>query len=57
MKNELAIKIYDIDYSFIIKNYLDREMWQKEWTLFVYGDKSFVIYLSSIDTRNNSIYF
>lgn len=57
MENALAIKIYEIDYSFIIKNYLDREMWQKEWTLFVYGDKSFVIYLSSIDTRNNSIYF
>lgn len=57
MKNELAIKIYEVDYSFIIKNYLDREMWQKEWTLFVYGDKSFVIHLNSIDTRNNSIYF
>lgn len=57
MKNELAIKIYEIDYSFIIKNYLDPQMWQKEWTLFVYKDKSFVIYLSSIDTRNKSISF
>lgn len=57
MKNELALKIYEIDYSFIIKNYLDPKLWQREWTLFVYGDKSFVIYLSSIDTRNNSIYF
>lgn len=57
MKNELAIKVYEIDYSFIIKNYLDPQMWQKEWTLFVYKDKSFVIYLNSIDTRNKSIAF
>lgn len=57
MKYELALKIYEIDYSFIIKNYLDPQMWQKEWTLFVYGDKSFVIYLNSIDTRNKSINF
>ena len=30
MENKLpAIKVYDIDYSFIIKNYLNPEMWQK----------------------------
>ncbi len=27
--NELIIKQYEIDYSFIIKNYLDRELWNK----------------------------
>lgn len=44
MKNKLpAIKVYDIDYSFIIKNYLNPEMWQKTWTLFQY--KTFVITL------------
>lgn len=44
MKNELpAIKVYDIDYSFIIKNYLNPEMWQKTWTLFQY--KTFVVTL------------
>lgn len=37
------IKVFDIDYSFIIKNYLNPEMWEKEWTLFVY--KTFVITL------------
>ena len=35
MKNELALKVYDIDYSFIIKNYLSPELWEKTWTLFV----------------------
>lgn len=44
MKNKLpAIKVYDIDYSFIIKNYLNSEMWQKTWTLFQY--KTFVVTL------------
>lgn len=38
-----AIKVYDIDYSFIIKNYLNPEMWQKTWTLFQY--KTFVVTL------------
>lgn len=57
MKQELAIKVYDIDYSFIIKNYLDPQLWQKEWTLFVYKDISFVIYLNHINTRDKSIQF
>lgn len=57
MKQELAIKVYDVDYSFIIKNYLDPQLWQKEWTLFVYKDITFVIYLEYINTRNNSITF
>lgn len=44
MKNKLPIiKVYDIDYSFIIKNYLNPEMWQKTWTLFQY--KTWVITL------------
>lgn len=57
MKNELAIKVYEIDYSFIIKNYLDPQMWSKEWLLFEYKDMSFRIYLNGIDTRNKQIKF
>lgn len=53
----LTIKAYDIDYSFIIKNYLDKELWDKEWTLFVYKDFVFKIRLSKIDTRDKSIEF
>ncbi len=41
-----AIKVYDIDYSFIIKNYLNPEMWQKTWTLFQY--KTFVVTLQLV---------
>lgn len=57
MKNELAIKVYEVDYSFIIKNYLDKELWGKTWTLFVYKDYKFTLNLGSIDTENNSIVF
>ena len=55
--NELAIKVYDIDYSFIIKNYLDKALWHKEWTLFVYKDVSFTISLWKIDVTDESISF
>lgn len=57
MKNELAIKVYDVDYSFIIKNYLDPQMWSKEWTLFVYKDMVFSIRLNSIYTDSKRLYF
>ena len=57
MKNELAIKVYEVDYSFIIKNYLDPQMWTKEWTLFVYKDMIFSIRLYSIQTQNKQLAF
>lgn len=53
----LAIKVYDIDYSFIINNYLDKKLWDKEWNLFVYKNFIFKIRLSSIDTRDKEISF
>lgn len=51
------IKIYEIDYDFIIKNYLDPKMWQKTWTLFVY--KTFIMNLKidRIDCQNEKLYF
>ena len=57
MKNELAIKVYEVDYSFIIKNYLDPQMWSKEWTLFTYKDMTFSIRLYSIHTADKEIAF
>ena len=48
MKNELAIKTYDIDYSFIIKNYLDQELWNKTWTLLVYKNYRITLELAGI---------
>lgn len=57
MTNELIIKTYDVDYSFIISNYLDKELWGKEWTLFVYKDFVFRLSLNNIDTKRDAIQF
>lgn len=52
-----VIKVYDIDYSFIIKNYLNPEMWQKEWTLFVYKNFVATLRISSIDCCDKKVSF
>lgn len=56
MENKLpAIKVYDIDYSFIIKNYLNPEMWQKTWTLFQYKTFVVTLQLTYINCQNEKI--
>ena len=51
------IKVYKIDYDFIISNYLDKSLWKKKWNLFVYKDHVFMLNLYSIDTKNEEIRF
>ena len=56
MENNLpVIKIYRMDYSFLIKNYLNPEMWKKEWTLFEYKNFKITMNIWSIQTRNEQI--
>lgn len=57
MNNNLIIKQYDVDYSFIIKNYLDESLWNKKWTLFVYKNYSFYLELYEIQVKNKRICF
>ena len=57
MEKGLRLKVYDIDYSFIIKNYLDEKLWDKEWTIFIYKNFQIILRLNSIDVRNKVIYF
>lgn len=52
-----TLKVYQIDYDFIISNYLDKSLWKKKWNLFVYKDHVFGLSLYSIDTRNDKITF
>ena len=52
-----AIKIWKMDYSFIIKNYLNPALWQKTWTLFEYKDFVITIKLTKIETENMRIVF
>lgn len=56
MKNELAIKVYDVDYSFIIKNYLDKELWHKSWTVFQWRNIVAKINLHRIDVYDDSVF-
>lgn len=51
------IKVYDIDYDFIIKNYTDKSLWDKEWTLFLFKNYKFTLYLESIKTKEKEIVF
>ena len=57
MKNGLTLKVYDVDYSFIIKNYLDEKLWEKEWTIFIYKNYHIILRLSSINVRQKVIWF
>lgn len=55
--NGLVLKNYEIDYSFIIKNYLDPKMWQKTWNLFIYKSFIFSLKMTSINVQDEKIYF
>lgn len=52
-----TIKQYNIDYDFLISNYLNKELWKKKWNLFVYKDNVFTLSLYSIYTQTDSITF
>ena len=57
MNNNLIIKQYDVDYSFIIKNYLDESLRNKKWTLFVYKNYTFYLELYEIKVKDKRICF
>lgn len=57
MKNEVALKIYKVDYDFIVKNYLSPAMWEKTWTLFVYRDISITLNIDYIMVKPRRICF
>ena len=57
MDNLPTIKNFEIDYSFIIKNYLNPELWHKKWNLFTYKSFVFSLELNSIYVQDEKIYF
>ena len=57
METGLVIKTYKMDWSFLIKNYLNPEMWQKRWTLFQYGPYKVTLNIFSIYTLSEQITF
>jgi len=44
-----------MNYEFLIKNYLNPELWQKEWTLFEFKFYKITMNLYSINTKNEKI--
>lgn len=57
MKNDIIIKQYAIDYNFIISNYLDKSLWKKKWSLFIYKDNVFTLNIYKIETETDRIIF
>lgn len=53
---DLALKVYDVNYQFILDNYLDRSLWNKSWTVFEYKRFKIEMELYSIQTYNRSLY-
>lgn len=53
----LILKVYDVDYSFIIKNYLNEKLWEKEWTIFIYKRFKVMLRLDSINVKTKAIWF
>lgn len=52
-----VLKVYDIDYSFILQNYLNPELWSKKWTLFVYKNFVVTLQLYNIDCIAKKVSF
>ena len=56
--NDLPVlKVFEMDYSFLMKNYLNPELWHKTWTLFEYKTFKVTLNIYSINTKNEKITF
>ena len=53
--NNIILKQYNIDYEFIIKNYLSPSLWKKIWTLLQYKEHIITLNLYKIMTKDNEI--
>ena len=54
--NQLALKVYDINYEFILKNYLDPKMWDTIWPVFEYRGTVISMHISSIYVQCRNVY-
>lgn len=55
--NELALKVYQVDYEFISRNCLNPELWNKVWNLFVYRNYVFTLEIADINVRDDVVNF
>jgi len=55
MTTALSTRLYNISIKTILKNYLDREFWKKQWTVYEYDGLTIKLALKDIDVRANSV--
>ena len=55
MGNKLTTIIYKVDYDYIFKNFLKKELWEKEWCLFEHDDLKIIAKLSDIDIERKKV--
>lgn len=55
MKNELSVAVYKLNFEYIFKNYLKKELWKQEWTLYKDDKVKATLCLSSIDVDRDKI--
>lgn len=57
MEKGIIIKQWKMNWDFLIKNYLNPEMWEKTWTLFQYKEFTITLNIYCIYTKAESIAF
>lgn len=55
METGLTLKVYKMNYEFLLKNYIDRKLWDMEWTLFEYKQYKVTMSLWTIFTRSEHL--
>lgn len=52
---DMVVKVYDIDYTAILCNYLNTKLWDAEWVVFEYKNYKITMRLCTIDTQDREL--
>lgn len=55
-ENKMILKVYKMNWDFLLNNYLNPEMWQKTWTLFEYKKFKVTMNIYCIQTSDEKLY-
>ena len=51
----VSTRLYKININTILKNYLNKEFWKKQWTVYEYDGLTVKLSIREIDVRNNAV--
>lgn len=51
----VSTRLYKININTILKNYLNKEFWKKQWTVYEYDGLTVKLCIREIDVRNNAV--